>query len=247
MPTLHPRSTRPVLHTRAGPAGPELRLGPHPARSQAPSASSHRQGGSSRVVAFFFFLFQKLRAWAAQTPEFMIHGYITAGCHARGTRILGLPLFTILAHLTCFLPVFPSGPVSCLISTSRPASIPATTASTTTTTTTNADGPKSSSEHLASNSLKQEERGISHILSHHISHIQDVRPIEESERLTDHHKIEASIHSRDTGLGRLQASTLHCFPPPTLQRLLRSEPSGPFGKVGNNPKAQLHAHMSTGC
>lgn len=70
-----------------------------------------------------FFFFQKLKAWAAQTPEFMIHGYITTGCHARGTRILGLPLFTILAHLTCFLPVFPSGPVSCLISTSRRASI----------------------------------------------------------------------------------------------------------------------------
>lgn len=46
-------------------------------------------------------------------------------------------LFTILAHLTCFLPVFPSGPVLYLISTSRPASISATTASTTTTT--NAD------------------------------------------------------------------------------------------------------------
>lgn len=49
-PTLHPPRS---AHTRAGPAGPELRLGPHPARSQAPSASSHRQG-----CRLFFFSFE---------------------------------------------------------------------------------------------------------------------------------------------------------------------------------------------
>lgn len=98
------------------------------------------------------------------------------------------------------------------------------------------NGPKLASEHPASNSLKHKEKGhITYTLISHITHThaQDVRPIEKSERLTDHHQIEASIHSRDTGLGRLQASTLHCFSPPTLQRLLRSEPGGSFRKVGN--------------
>lgn len=109
MPTLHPRSTRPVLHTRAGPAGPELRYGPHPARSQAPSASSHRQGGSSRVFRSSLLKIERVRESMGghRRPEFMIHGYITAGCHARGHSIPRPLLFTtILALLTCFLPVF---------------------------------------------------------------------------------------------------------------------------------------------
>lgn len=90
---------------------------------------------------------------------------------------------------------------------------------------------------------KGEYRRISHLISHHI---QNVRPIEKGECLAEHHEIEAPIDSGDTGLGRLQASTLHCFhlPPPTI--LLRSEPGGPFWKVGiplslNN----LHVYMAS--
>ena len=46
-----------------------------------------------------------MRTWGGRhgqhrRPLFMVHGYITAGCHTRGA-LLGLSLFIILAHLTC--------------------------------------------------------------------------------------------------------------------------------------------------
>lgn len=117
-------------------------------------------------------------------------------------------LFTILAHLTCFLPVFPSGPVLYLISTSRPASIPATTASTTTTT--NADEPKSSSEHLVSNSLKHGERGRSYILSNQISHTYKMfgrsRKASVSQTTTKS-KPPSTAVTRDSGVSKRRPST----------------------------------------
>lgn len=163
----------------------------------------------------------------------MIHGYITAGCHTRGA-LLGLSLFTILAHLTCVFYLFSVW--ACFLSyfTSRRNLSPSISSTNRVHDHDNDHQPAETHQRTQQrSSLKLRREGaISHDISSHITHTQNVRPIEESECLAEHHQIEAPFHGCHTRLGCLQASTFYRFhfPPPTIQRLLRSEPGGPFWK-----------------
>lgn len=219
MPSLHPRSTRPVSAHASWPCWPRT-------ASPAPSCAFASSVCLQSPPGWFVQGCQKICGSRAQTAS--VHDsriYNGEVSFPRGTRNPRPPLFTILAQLTCFLLVFRLG--LCLSSYLFILTSPRTSTLNDPHLTSAPCRHRTWRRELSGSSFKTHRRkGAYHTLS------QDVWTIEKGERLTDHHQIKASVNGRDPGLGCLQAPTLHCFTTPTIQRLLRPKPGGSLWKVG---------------